>query len=102
MRNDPDPQVLALARAGKFKNAIDLGYRLSTGAAAEPDVFHRAAVAADLVFGDYAAVKIACTSPAADALVEHAKLPRREAELVTDLWLGWWRRGRPGEYERSP
>jgi len=93
VRNDPDPRVLAAARAGQFKQAIDVAYRLTTGEAAGPDVFHAASLAVDDVFGQYQDVKIACTRPAADALVA-ARMAPREAELVTDIWLGWWREGR--------
>ena len=93
MRHDPDVRVLAAARAGDFKRAVETGWLLTTGRPPGPEVYHLAAIVVDDVFGQYQGVKIACTKPAADALVAAALTPR-EAELLTDIWLGWWRQGR--------
>jgi len=94
VRNDPDPRVLDYARQGNMKLAVDTAYELSAGVKAGSEVFHFASAAVDEVFGRYHAVEIACTRPAADALVAAARMPLREAELVTDLWLDVWRKGR--------
>lgn len=94
MRHDPDPEVLRRARAGFFVDAINAAYRLATGESVPNPVVHRIQLELDDVFGDYDALKIACTAPAAAVLQHVGRLTSREAEMVADLWLHHWRRGR--------
>lgn len=94
MRHDPHPELLSRARAGMFRDALNVPYRLATGESMPADVYHDISFGLDEVFGDYENLRIACTSPAAKILVDRAKMTPREAEQVADLWLHHWRRGK--------
>lgn len=101
MRHDPHPEVMKAARVGDFRSAMFVAYRLATGNAMPSELYHAASSELDDVFGAYDNLEIACTAPAALALVKIAKLSPREAELVSDLWLMQWRNGRDKNCPRS-